>query len=286
MNFEGASVGLGAPQRARGQLLLSFRQSSGDTVLDRLRQQGCLKARFPRPARGDIPEAVLLNTAGGITGGDDLATEIRVGNSASAVVTTQASERLYRASSASPAARVRTNLTVDGSADLAWLPQSTILFDGCRVDRRLDVDLAASAGFLCVESLLFGRAAMGEVLDDVRFHDRVRIRIDGKVILQDTLRLTGHADELLARRAVAAGGRALATILMIAPRAETLVDPLRSLIGNGRLEQDEVEAGVTFWRGILLARLLSRDGAALRRTTIAALDLLRTGARLPRVWHS
>ena len=45
-------------QRARGSLRLSFKRRGGATVLDGLRQEGCLKARFPRTERGAWPGAV------------------------------------------------------------------------------------------------------------------------------------------------------------------------------------------------------------------------------------
>ena len=284
MELPAAAVMLSQLQRARGCLLLSLRERGGTTVLDRLRQQGCLKARFPRQEQGPVLDAVLLNTSGGITGGDELTIRVCVGSSARAIVTTQAAERFYRAGPSSPAS-LRTTLTVDPGADLAWLPQETILFNGCRANRDLDIDLAAGARFLGAELLLLGRAAMGETLDDVQVRDRIMIRIEGRLVFQDQLRLAGDVGARFGRTAVAAGGRALATILMVAPDAESLVEPLRSIFGGGS-KNDEVEAGVTFWRGILLARLLSRDGALLRRKAIEALSLLRGGARMPRVWQS
>jgi urease accessory protein len=47
---------------------------------------------------------------------------------------------------------------------------------------------------------------------------------------------------------------------------------------------DEAEAGASAWNGLLVARLVSRDAAALRRTVLAALPPLRDGRPLPRVW--
>jgi urease accessory protein len=276
---------LSAPQRAFGRLHIAFRRRDAVTALERLRQEGCLKARMPRGEPGGIVEAVLLNTAGGVTGGDDLGVSITLAAGARAVITTQAAERFYRASAGSHPARIATRLTAETGADLAWLPQETILFEGCRVHRRLEVDLAPDARFLGIETLLFGRVAMGEVLRDAAFRERIALRIGGRLVFQDMLRLEGDIVALMARAAVAADAVALATILCVRPEAERLVEPLRAMLGTGRLEDGAVEAGVSAWNGLLLMRLLAPDGVVLRRATMAALDLLRDTEPLPRVWR-
>ncbi|HBC09391.1 MAG TPA: urease accessory protein, partial [Rhodospirillaceae bacterium] len=74
-------------------------------------------------------EAVLLNTAGGLTGGDVYGTEALAGPDAFLTLTSQACERVYRATGDQPA-RVETRLSADAGARLHWLPQETILFDG------------------------------------------------------------------------------------------------------------------------------------------------------------
>ncbi len=167
---------LHSPQRAFGRLRVAFARRDALTALAVLRQEGCLKARHPRPEPGAIAETVLLNTSGGITGGDDLGIDIRAGAGTRLVVTTQAAERLYRATPASPPATIRTRLTAAAGATLEWLPQETILFDACRADRTLSVDLAPSARFLGVESLLFGRQASGETMRRAWLTDRIRRR--------------------------------------------------------------------------------------------------------------
>src|SRR5271165_5741643 len=84
-------------QRARGTVRVGFRRRDATTVLDDLYQAGALKVLFPRPPPGTAPVAVLINTAGGVAGGDRLETSIRATAGAEAVVTTQAAERIYRA---------------------------------------------------------------------------------------------------------------------------------------------------------------------------------------------
>lgn len=272
-------------QRAYGRLRVAFDRRGEQTVLAVLRQEGCFKARHPRPEPGAIPETVLLNTSGGITGGDDLAASIEARAGTHFVVTTQAAERYYRASPASPPATIRSAVTVADSALLEWLPQETILFDRASVDRTLSVDLAAGARFLGVESLIFGRQAMGETVSDISLRDRILIRRNGRMILHDATRLQGEVGALMGRAGTFADARAMGTVVAVRPDAERFVAPLRAALGQSLLPDHSLEAGVSAWNGLVLARLLARDGAALRRAVILVLTILREGSALPRVWQ-
>ena len=112
----------------------------GVTRISDLRQSGSLKLVFPKTHRQDV-EAVIVNTAGGVTGGDriDIAADALAGSALT--LTTQAAERAYR-SQAGEVAQITTNLSVGPSARLNWLPQELILFDRASLRRRLTIDLA------------------------------------------------------------------------------------------------------------------------------------------------
>ena len=263
-------------QRARGVLAVSVRLREGRTVLERFRQEGCLKARLPRPEPGAWTGMVTLNSSGGIAGGDRLGTAITAGPGAALTVASQAAERYYRCAEG-PAAEIRTALHLGPGAALEWLPQETILFEGCAVDRRLDVALAADAWFLGVETLVFGRTAMGETLRAVRLRDAIRLHRDGRLIWQDAIRLDGAGQALLDRPAVAAGGRAVATLLHAAPGAHALTETLRAALAP-------FEAGVSAFEGLLVARIVAADGACVRAAIVAGLAALRAARPLPRVW--
>ncbi len=117
---------------------------SGDaTVLATLYQRSPCRVLFPRPPLGEAPLAVLVNTAGGLAGGDHVSVAVRVEAGAAATVTTQAAEKIYR--SLGPDARVEARLAVGEDARLEWLPQESILFDGACLDRRLGHDRAPAA---------------------------------------------------------------------------------------------------------------------------------------------
>lgn len=264
-------------QRATGLLHLAVKRRGAASVLADLRQDGCLKARFP--SCSDWFEAVSLNSSGGVAGGDTLDASFATAAGASATFTAQAAERFYRARPADPPARLRTRIAVAEGAAVEWLPQEAIMFDGAALDRRLDVEMAADAWFLGVESLVFGRAAMGERVNALRLADTIRVRRAGRLILHDALRLSGDAGSALARPAVGRGGAAVATLLHVAPEAEGRGEILRAAWTDA-----PAETGASAWDGMLVGRVVARDGAALRATVLRGLAALRDGRALPRVW--
>ena len=194
-----------------------------------------------------------------------------------ATVAGQAAERFYRALPGDAPSRLRTDITLAESAALDWLPQEAILFDACSLDRALAVEMAADARFLGVESLVFGRAAMGEHVHTARIRDTIRVRRDGALILHDAIRVPEHVEEALARPAIGGGTRAVATLLLVAPDAAARLEGLRAAL-------DAYEAGASAWNGMLLARILAPDAATLRLAVVAGLNCLRDGRNLPRVW--
>jgi urease accessory protein len=263
-----------AANRARGSIALGVDLRGGTSRCAHLDESGSLRVRFPNCKAGER-EAVILNTAGGIAGGDQLAIEIAVGEGAGLTVTTAAAEKVYR--SHGPDATVSVRLTVGAGGALRWLPQEMILFDRACIRRSIDVDLAADARLLLAEAVVFGRSAMEEILSDGVFFDCWRIRVGGKLVLAETVRLEGAIAEKLAQIAVAGGGCAVATILM-APGLDSVVAAVRALS-----ETFLSEVGVSSWNGIAVVRLCAKDGSHLRRDLSTILSTCG-GGPLPRLW--
>lgn len=267
-------------QRARGAVRLAFKQAgkttSGRSRIDDLFQKGCLKARLPRIAALE-PEAVLINTAGGLTDRDHLSIEAVWGPGSGAVVTTQACERIYK--SRAEAARVETRLTVEEDASAFWLPQETILFDGGRLDRRAEVSLTGKARLLACEAVIFGRPAMGETVRSGFLRDTWRIERDGELLFLDRLGFEGDIAAQLDRQAVGNSARALASVIVCAPDTSGLCDLLRPLLDRPGITGGCSDLG----RGVVLARMLAPSGYRLRATLTPLLERLR-GGELPRVW--
>ena len=278
MIVQPASVFEPAPpplQRARGAGRITVRAEAGSTRLERLYQDGCAKIRLPRDAAAHNLEAVLINTAGGLTGGDRLDWRAEAGPGAALTLTTPACEKVYRARDGH--AEVKVALEVGEGARLDWLPQETILFDGGALSRRLEANLAADARVLVVEAVVLGRTAMGETVRHGALRDRWRIRRDGRLLFADDLAFTGGVAALADRAPVLAGGGAFASLLLVAEDATRFLEPLRQALGEA--------GGASAFGGKLFARIVAPDGLALRRALLPALQILQDGEPCPRVWR-
>jgi urease accessory protein len=267
-------------QRSVGSVGIVVRTGRQGTVLQGLAQSGCLRACFPR-MRGGALEAVILNSAGGTTDGDRLRIDATAGPGTRLVLSTPSAERIYRARPEAKPATHDILLTLEDGARLDFLPQETILFDACALDRTLTIDMHGQADFLGVEALVFGRQDSGETLSHLRLRDTIRLRRDGRLLLQDAVRLDGDVDRLLQAAASAGGRRAVATLIHAAPDACAGLAALR-----GALCKAPAETGASAWDGLLVTRILAADAQALRRSVLIALAVLRPGQALPRVWNS
>jgi len=262
--------------RAIGRISLAVAAEAGRTRRTRVHEEGSLRVRFPNTDPGEC-EAVIVNTAGGIAGGDRFDLDVEVGAQARLSVSGAAAEKIYRTHG--PDSEIAVRLDVGPGGVLHWLPQETILFDRTRVTRRIDVDLAQDASLVLAEAIVFGRSAMGEALNQGKMVDRWRVRRDGRLVFAETLDLQGAVAQQLSQKAVAGGAAAIATLLVI-PGDDTVVAMVRAL-------EDRFcgEVGVSAWNGIAVARFCARDGAALRRDLVSVLGALGLGA-LPRLWSN
>ncbi len=270
--------------RAQGRLFLEALALGERTVLGRMEEAGPTRARFPTSGRrGRSLEAVMLNTGGGIAGGDTSHTRIRAEQNARLVVTTQAAEKIYRSDGA--ISLLSVDLNVGEGASLDWMPQATILFDGARVERSIAASIAPDARLLLIEPVILGRTARGERMSYGQLFDRWRIRRGGRLIYADGLHLEDDISGTMDRRAVAGSYAALATILLVAPDAEARLEAVREALKLPDDLPEHLEAGASAWDGMLSIRLLGRDGALIEaaiRRIISALGVVDP----PRIWHS
>jgi urease accessory protein len=265
-----------AQPRAIGTGVLSVRSDGlGKTRLADLRMSGATKLVFPNIFRPEI-EAILVNTAGGITGGDDYRLAMTVQENAALTLTTQAAERAYRAQPGE-IGQVTTTLSVENGARLNWLPQELILFERCGLHRRLSINLDPGAQLLMVEPVVFGRALMNEDLRDVHFHDRISINRDARPLYVDGMRLDGDAARHLGHRAIADGAGAMASVVLVRADAEAPLAHIRAALPD--------TAGASLIaHDTLVIRLLAADSFELRRTLIPILNHLSDNT-LPTSWR-
>ncbi|MEO1291505.1 MAG: urease accessory protein UreD [Pseudomonadota bacterium] len=292
-----------ALQRARGKVQVGVKADGPVSRLAHLYQAGSAKCILPKVEGGGV-EAVFVNTAGGITGGDSLVYEASAAVDAALTVTTQAAERVYRAAPATGDGALTARITLAENAYLDWLPQETILFEGGRLRRRVEVTMPETARLLALESTVLGRRAMGERVETGAFLDHWRVRRGGRLVFADAIRLSEPIHAATSGPATLGGARAWASLLYVAPDAEDRLDAARLLLGKAAVLAAEptasalplegveelgdgyrpsIEWGASCWDGILFIRLLASHGAPLRRVLRAFLPEFR-GVPLPRVW--
>jgi urease accessory protein len=264
-----------AGNRAVGRIELSVAAEAHGNSRRRVREEGSLRVRFPNVAPCGALDAVIINTAGGMTGGDRFDLDFDAGSGARLTVSTAAAEKIYRSLGTDTVVNVR--LKVGAGATLAWLPQETILFDRMRLRRTIEADLAADAQLIITEMLVFGRSAMGETLAQGNLFDRWRIRAAGALVFAESLRLDGAIAESLAGRAAAGGGCAIASVLKF-PASDADIAAVRQ-----KESAFASEVGISCFNGLALARLVASEGATLRRDLIGVLTALGD-MPLPRLW--
>lgn len=260
-----------AANRATGRIDLTVGTDGQCTRRNRILEDGSLRMRFPNAAPG-LMEAVLINTGGGMTGGDTFSLNISLEAGANLLAGTAAAEKIYRTTG--PDATIALAINAGAGSQCLWLPQETILFDRARLSRSIDIDLAADASLVVAEAIVFGRSAMGEAISEGRLIDRWRVRRGGRLVFAESVRLDGAIEHKLAQTAVAAGAVAIATLLVV-PGDEARIAAARGAQFTG-------EVGLSAWNGIAVARLCARDGATLRHDLVALLAAL--GVPLPRLW--
>jgi urease accessory protein len=269
-----AASAIFAANRAQGMVTFDVHQVEGVTRRRHLHESGSLRVRFPSPEAEGL-SAVFVNTAGGIAGGDRFDIDIATGEGSGLTVTTAAAEKVYRAQGA--ASQINIALKAAAGSQLSWLPQETILFDRMKVSRRIDIDLAETASLLLCEIVVFGRAAMGERMLSGEFVDRWRIKRGGRLAFAETIRLDGDIGAKLANPAIAKGGVAIGTALIV-PGDQALVERIRELSSSFG-----GEVGISAWNGFAMARFCAQDATRLRADMMAVLGRA-SGSALPRLW--
>ena len=247
-----------------------------------LYQKSPIRVLFPRASGAAVEEAVLINTAGGIAGGDRLECSVTALDNASIAVTSQAAEKIYRA--LDKPARITTTLKASNIARLAWLPQETIVFNRARINRETEIELSSGTELLALEWLVLGRAAHGEKMDGGRISDSWRVKKDGRLIWADSFRVTDEVFPRLSRKALLSDCNAVATLLYFGPDLDTRLQLIR-----GAVQSSECQCAATLVGGLIVVRFAAKASRTLRLTLQALLQRFDrefgpSPFRVPKMW--
>jgi urease accessory protein len=245
-------------------------------------QRAPIRIMFPRTTGAAVEEAVLINTAGGIAGGDRLQFDVTARANAAIAVTSQAAEKIYRA--LDEPARIATRLKACEAAKLAWLPQETIVFNRGRLSRKTEIDVSSGAELLALEWLVLGRAALGEEVVGGHISDSWRVKKDGRLIWADSFRATDETFPHLHRKALLANCKAVATLIYFGPQLDARLEFLRDIFASL-----ECHCAATSVSGLIIVRFAAKVSADLRRALQRTLQQfsgeLGSGPfRVPKMW--
>ena len=271
-----AKDGIDVPSyvRAHSEVQAQFTRVGHATRLADCFETGGLRLKLPNAEA--VCEGVLINTAGGMTGGDTARITAAAGAHTRLRITTQSAEKIYRAEEI--AASVDVAISLGTKSRFTWMPQETILFDGAALSRTLTVNMTECASAMLFEMTVFGRVARHEQMGLGIFRDRWRVRRGGKLVFAEDTHLDGNMFETLAHKAVGDGARAVATFLLVAPDAEARLNHARELLRNAGSY-----CGASAWNRMLVARFSVRDPHDLRQDAAQFISrLMRT--KPPRVW--
>src|ERR1700757_2072786 len=244
-------------QRAEGSCRIVVGGSERGTRIMDVYQKSPIRILFPRTSGSRVEEAVLVNTSGGVAGGDRLQTDVMAIEDASIAVTTQAAEKVYRAINES--AHITTTLKARDTARLAWLPQETIVFNRARICRRTQIEVSSGSELLALEWLVLGRTAHGEKISAGDMMDSWRVRKDGRLVWADTFRATDDVLPYLSRKALLSDSTALATLLYFGPDLEEHLQVIRGLASSL-----ECQCAATLVGGLIVVRFAAKVSCDLR----------------------
>ena len=244
-------------QRADGCGRIILSGSENGTRIEEVFERSPIRIMFPRTGYSAPDEAVLINTAGGIAGGDKLEWSIRALREASIAVTTQAAEKVYRA--LREPSRITTTLEARELARLAWLPQETIVFNWARLHRTTEIELFSGAELLALDWLVFGRAAHAEVVNGGHITETWRVRKEGRLIWADSFRVSDDAFPHLHRKALLSNCNAIATMIYFGPCLKGRLDFLRAITPSLGCH-----CAATLVNGLIVVRFATQESSELK----------------------
>lgn len=250
--------------RVDARLNLVVENSAGRLRLSERHEAGAFRFRMPR-REPDAIEAMLVNVAGGLAGGDRLTLTAKARDGAALILSSAAGERIYR--SGGDETRISVGLEAEAGSTLVWLPHETILHDGARLRRDVSIALHPKARLLFGETLQFGRVASGERYRHGAFVDRWQVRICEKLAFAEAARLEGGTFAMSQRPGALGTAPFMSSVLLASENAVDRLAAIRMALS----EHPDVMAAASAVSGLVFARLLSDSDVALRRAFLATI---------------
>ncbi len=260
-------------EKSNGKLDVKIKNNK----LLKLLQQGSLKALLPN-FHENLQQLMLINTAGGITSGDDFYSKIDLDNS-NICVSTQAAEKIY--SGFGDPAQVNININISNNGNLFWLPKELILFNNCNLKRKFNINLSKDSNLFLCENIVFGRTSMKEELKSGFFSDFWKIYYDNKLIHSEALNTNNFNKEVLKNKSILNKNCAIATIILVGKKFLNIGDELSKFMTKNNYTISEYSA----WDEKLIIRCISKDSYNLKFAINKILSYFFENSQIPRIWN-
>lgn len=178
-----------------GTARLRFSRAGSQTVLERSFATSPIKL-FSTRGGGSACWVYAATLGGGFVGGDAVRMTVEAAEGARALLTTQASTKVYR--SRLPASQHIVG-SVDDDALLAMVPDPVVCFAGAHFSQEQRYELSSRANLVVVDWITSGRHAVGERWLFHHYASRIDVRRAGRRIVFDAVVLT-DADGSIADR--------------------------------------------------------------------------------------
>ena len=258
---------------------------NGATRLKELYQSDPLRIFFPNTPDQDILQAALVNVSGGLVGGDKISADIQLGKNTKAVIAAQSAEKVYRSSGEDT--RMEIKIKVGPGSWLEFLPQETILFQGSRLRRQIDISIEGDGSLVAGEILIFGRRGYGEYFESGLIHESWEIERDGRLLWADTLHMEKNIASTINHPACFDGAVAMATVIYAGPNAKDNLLVIQNLL---IATDSDVLSSVTCINGVMIIRWLGSNALDVRNDFGAFWCAFRSKIadlpeKLPRLWN-
>ena len=260
-------------EKSKGRLEVKIK----DQNIQKLYQQGSSKALMP-DFHENLKQLMLINTAGGITSGDEYDFKFEI-DSSNLCISTQAAEKIY--SGFGNPANLEINVNLLNNSNLFWLPKELILFNNCNLKRKINFNLSKDSNLLLCENIIFGRTSMKEEFEKGYFSDFWNINIDKKLIHTEAINTGSFEKKYLKSFSTLNKNSAVATIIIVGNKFLNNVNNLSETLTNN----ENTTSNYSQWDNKLILRLLSKDSYNLKFAIDKILSYFFEGSKIPKVWN-
>tara|TARA_A100001011_G_C14232161_1_gene809345 strand:- start:102 stop:1061 length:960 start_codon:yes stop_codon:yes gene_type:complete len=265
-------------QRCLGYVSLKIeKDDNGFVKILTHREQGNLKARLIH--NYDLnDELIIINTAGGLTSGDLNLNSLQIGSDISLNITTQSMEKIYNCKNL--LAHAYTNIIVGPNSSISWMPLETIFFNGGKLRRRINIDLKTNSNFLGIETLIFGRKAMGEIVNSGELDDAWQIYKDNKLLYSDFNKIKGNINKKIFKSFVLKGNNIFCNIVYTGKKIRIYEKKILSYANKSKYF-----LGASVVNGVLLLKILAKDIMDIRDFLNDLIEIFGKNFNLPKIWR-